>query len=193
MIRVGFAAIFFLLCGLPLQGEDFARYNRVTQYDKHFSKYSKRSFGPAFDWRHFKAQAVAESGLRKDARSHVGALGLMQIMPATFDEIVKRNRHIRGSGKEPKWSIAAGIDYNRSIWLLFKEERPFQDRLDFMFGAYNAGKGNIFRAQRRAKKRGLNPNRWRTMESTLPAVTGGHSKETINYVGKIKKVKKLLN
>ncbi len=193
MTQVGFAAIFFLLCGLPLRGEDFGRYNRVTQYDKHFSKYSKRSFGPAFDWRHFKAQAVAESGLQKDVRSHVGAVGLMQIMPATFNEIVKRNRHIRGSGKEPKWSIAAGIDYNRSIWILFKEERPFQDRLDFMFGAYNAGKGNIFRAQRRAKKRGLNPNRWRTMESTLPAVTGGHSKETISYVGKIKKVKKVLN
>ena len=83
----------------------------------------------------------------------VGAVGLMQIMPTTFREIVKRNRHIKGSGKEPKWSIAAGIDYNRSIWLLFKEKRPFQDRLDFMFGAYNAGKGNIFRAQRSAKKR----------------------------------------
>ncbi len=193
MTLVGFASIFFILCGVPLRGEDFARYNRVTQYDKHFSKYSKRSFGPAFDWRHFKAQAVAESGLRKEARSRVGAVGLMQIMPATFNEIVKRTRHIKGSGKEPKWSIAAGIDYNRSIWLLFKEERPFQDRLDFMFGAYNAGKGNIFRAQRHAKRKGLDPNRWRTMESTLPSVTGGHSRETISYVGKIRKVKKVLN
>ena len=193
MILVRFAAGFLILCSLTLRAQDFARYNRVKQYDTHFSKYSKRSFGPAFDWRHFKAQAVAESGLRKDARSRVGAVGLMQIMPTTFREIVKRNRHIKGSGKEPKWSIAAGIDYNRSIWLLFKEKRPFQDRLDFMFGAYNAGKGNIFRAQRSAKKRGLNPNSWRTMESTLPSITGGHSKETINYVGKIKKVKKVLN
>lgn len=193
MILVRFAAGFLILCSLTLRAQDFARYNRVKQYDTHFSKYSKRSFGPAFDWQHFKAQAVAESGLRKDARSRVGAVGLMQIMPTTFREIVKRNRHIKGSGKEPKWSIAAGIDYNRSIWLLFKEKRPFQDRLDFMFGAYNAGKGNIFRAQRNAKKRGLNPNSWRTMESTLPSITGGHSKETINYVGKIKKVKKVLN
>jgi len=193
MMLVRFSVVFLILCGLNLRAEEFARYNQVKQYDKHFSKYSKRSFGPAFDWRYFKAQAVAESGLRTDARSRVGAVGLMQIMPTTYREIVKRNRHIRGSGKEPKWSIAAGIDYNRSIWLLFKEKRPFQDRLDFMFGAYNAGKGNIFQAQRRAKKRGLDPNRWRTMESTLPSVTGGHSKETIGYVDKIKKVKRVLN
>ncbi len=190
---IRFAAVFFILYSLPLQGEDFSRYNQVAQYDKYFSKYSKRSFGPAFDWRHFKAQAVAESGLRKDARSQAGAVGLMQIMPDTYEEIVKQNRHVKGSGKEPKWSIAAGIDYNRSIWLLFKEKRPFQDRLDFMFGAYNAGKGNIFQAQRRAKRKGLDPNRWRTMESILPSVTGRHSKETINYVGKIKKIKEVLN
>ena len=41
----------------------FERYNEVKKYDPYFSKYSKRYFGPGFDWRHFKAQAVAESRL----------------------------------------------------------------------------------------------------------------------------------
>ena len=36
----------------------YARYNRVTKFDHYFSKYSKRYFGVAFDWRHFKAQAI---------------------------------------------------------------------------------------------------------------------------------------
>jgi len=172
--------------------EDFERYNQVTQYDHYFSKYSKRNFGPNFDWRYFKAQAIAESRLRKDAQSQVGAVGIMQIMPRTYAEIVKRSRYIKGSDKNPQWNIAAGIYYNRSIWKIFTEERPFQDRLDFMFGAYNAGKGNILRAQRHTMITDLNPNLWASIEETLPRVTGKHSKETIAYVDTIKEVKSAL-
>ena len=71
----------------PTPSNAYARYNRITTYDMHFSKYSKRYFGVGFDWRYFKAQAVAESNLREDARSWAGAEGLMQIMPRTFQEI----------------------------------------------------------------------------------------------------------
>ena len=172
--------------------EDFERYNKVTQYDHHFSKYSKRNFGPNFDWRYFKAQAIAESRLRKDAQSQVGAVGIMQIMPRTYAEIVKRSRYIKGSDKNPRWNIAAGISYNRSIWKIFAAERPFQDRLDFMFGAYNAGKGNILRAQRHTMTADLDPNLWSSIEETLARVTGKHSKETIAYVDTIKEVKSAL-
>ena len=49
----------------------------TDQYDRHFKKYSKRYFGPLFDWHWFKAQAIAESALSHDAESHVGARGLM--------------------------------------------------------------------------------------------------------------------
>ena len=184
--------IILLLLSSTAYAEEFHRYNDVTNYDRHFSKQSKRNFGPAFNWRHFKAQAIAESGLKKDAKSYVGAMGLMQIMPATYAEITKRNRHIKGSANTPKWNIAAGIYYNRSIWNLFKAKRPFQDRLDFTFGAYNAGKGNIIKAQKRAKRSGLNPNLWDSIEQTLPSVTGKHSKETLGYVTKIKRIKQIL-
>ena len=33
-----------------------------ARYDPTFRKYSRRYFGPAFDWRYFKAQGFAESG-----------------------------------------------------------------------------------------------------------------------------------
>jgi len=122
----------------------------------------------------------------------VGAIGLMQIMPATYKEITKRNRHIKGCNNDPKWNIAAGISYNRSIWNLFKADRPFQDRLDFTFGAYNAGKGNIIQAQKRAKRSGVNPNIWSSIEQTLSQVTGRHSRETLDYVRKIKIIKQIL-
>ena len=63
----------------------------TDRYDPLFRKYSKRFFGPGFDWRWFKAQGIAESGLREDAESWVGAKGIMQIMPATLREIAEKS------------------------------------------------------------------------------------------------------
>src|SRR6266568_986457 len=54
------------------------------RYDPTFRKYTKRFFGPAFDWKYFKAQGFAESGLKADAQSWVGARGVMQLMPSTY-------------------------------------------------------------------------------------------------------------
>jgi membrane-bound lytic murein transglycosylase MltF len=181
-----------LMTSTTAYGEDFSRYNKDTRYDHYFSKYTKRNFGPAFNWRYFKAQAIAESRLDIDAQSRVGAVGIMQIMPSTYEEITKRHRYIKGSGNSPRWNIAAGISYNRSIWNLFKADRPFQDRLDFTFGAYNAGKGNIIQAQKRAESSGLDPNLWSSIEQTLPQVTGRSSKETLDYVMKIRSIKPIL-
>jgi len=170
----------------------FEQFNRVKKYDSHFSKYSKRFFGAPFDWRFFKAQAIAESRLKAGARSHAGALGIMQIMPGTFSEIKRKLPIIKGSRKQPRWNIAAGIYYDRMLWNTWKEKRPFQDRLDFMFGSYNAGKGNILKAQKLAQKQGMNMNLWGSIAGTLPEITGRRSRETIRYVSKIKTIKGVL-
>ena len=184
--------LLILLLVLPLQAHAFSRYNGVLKYDLYFSKYSKRYFGPEFGWRLFKAQAIAESRLKADARSKVGAVGIMQIMPKTFQEIKHKNPTIKGSRKQPRWSIAAGIYYNRLLWKAWKADRTRQDRINFMFGSYNAGKGNIIKAQRIARKKGLNPRKWKSVEQNLPAVTGKWSRETIGYVRKINHIKEVL-
>ena len=185
--------IFILLLFLmPFQVQAFERYNRVVKYDKYFSKYSKRYFGVNFDWLYFKAQAVAESRLKEKAKSRVGAVGVMQIMPKTFEEISRKNPSIKGSRKQPRWNIAAGIYYDRMLWKVWEADRPFQDRINFMLGSYNAGTRNIFKAQRIAKKKGLNMNLWQSIEKTLPKVTGKRSVETIGYISKISKVKGVL-
>ena len=176
----------------PIKGLAFERYNRVVKYDRYFSKYSKRFFGPGFDWRYFKAQAVAESRLKASAASRVGAVGIMQIMPGTFTEIIQKNPSIKGTRAQPRWNIAAGIYYDRSLWNLWKAERPFFDRINFMFGSYNAGKGSILKAQKVAENKGLNPNLWISIEPALPLVTGQRSKETIGYVRKITSIKEVL-
>jgi len=184
--------LLIIMMTVPCQADPYAKYNRIEKFDRYFSKYSKRFFGPGFDWQYFKAQAVAESGLVAAARSGVGAVGLMQIMPRTFDEIKAKNPAIKGHRLQPRWNIAAGIYYDRSLWKLWKSERPLQDRINFMFGSYNAGKGNILKAQKVAEKRDLNPNLWESIVPALPEVTGKRSHETILYVEKIEHVKGVL-
>ena len=67
----------------------------TRKYDPYFRKYSKRFFGPAIDWHWFKAQGIAESGLRENAKSWVNAKGIMQIMPNTFTELKKKNAQLK--------------------------------------------------------------------------------------------------
>jgi membrane-bound lytic murein transglycosylase F len=184
--------VLIMMLAAPCQADPYAKYSRIKKFDRYFSKYSKRFFGPGFDWQHFKAQAVAESGLDASAKSGVGAVGVMQVMPRTFEEIRTKNPAIKGSQLQPRWNIAAGIFYDRTLWKLWKAERPRQDRINFMFGSYNAGRGNILKAQKAAEKRRLNPNLWESIEQALPEVTGKRSHETISYVEKIEHVKGVL-
>ena len=167
----------------------YAQYNRVVEFDRHFSKYSKRYFGAGFDWLYFKAQAVAESDLRADARSPGGAAGIMQIMPRTFAAIRRRHPGIKGPVGDPRWNIAAGIWYDRQHYLEWTAERPFGDRLRFMFGSYNAGLGSILRAQEAAEAAGLDGARWASIEKGLPLVTGRHAAGTLDYVRRIFAIK----
>lgn len=193
LLYPGVAALVLAFICWPSLLMAFERYNDVKKYDPYFSKYSKRYFGPGFDWRHFKAQAVAESRLKATAESHVGARGVMQLMPRTFKEILDKNPTIKGTRAQPRWNISAGIYYNRQLWNTWQAERPFQDRLNFMFGSYNAGKMNIIKVQRLAEKKGLDPNLWQSIESELPRVTGKNSRETIGYIKKIEKIRGVLH
>ena len=170
----------------------FARYKRFTTYDQHFTKYSKRFFGVGFDWHYFKAQAVAESNLREDARSPVGAVGVMQIMPRTFEEIQRKNPAITGSLDQPRWNIAAGIWYDRQHFVVWAADRSLVERLKFTFGSYNAGRSSILRAQQFALGEGLNATLWDSVAGELPRVTGRRSQETVAYVARVLDIRQVL-
>lgn len=170
----------------------FARYKRFTTYDQHFTKYSKRFFGVGFDWHYFKAQAVAESNLREDARSPVGAVGVMQIMPRTFAEIQRKNPAITGSLDQPRWNIAAGIWYDRQHFVVWAADRSLVERLKFTFGSYNAGRSSILRAQQFALGEGLNARLWDSVAGELPRVTGRRSQETVTYVARVLDIRQVL-
>ena len=158
---------------------------RSDRYDETFRKYSKRYFGPTYDWRVFKAQGLAESNLDSLAHSRVGARGVMQLMPTTFREIASRNPEIRRAINDPEWNIAAGISYDRRLWLQWEADSVTVHRREFMLASYNAGRGTILGAQSAARARRLDARSWPNIESVAPTVPRWRWRETIGYVRKI--------
>lgn len=158
----------------------------ADRYDDTFRKAAKRSFGAAFDWRLFKAQGMAESNLDPLARSGVGARGVMQLMPSTYREIASENVDL-GMIDNPELNIEAGIAYDRRLWLRWENDSIADDRRQFMFASYNAGRGTLLSAQRRARERQLDPRRWRNIEQVAPSVPRWRHAETLDYVRKIER------
>jgi membrane-bound lytic murein transglycosylase F len=174
-----------LLVLLSASAVDAQRASRDdSKYDATFKKYSKRYFGIAFDWRRFKAQALAESQLNPSALSPVGARGLMQLMPSTFQVISSRRPEFT-SIDDPEWNIAAGILHDRHLWKLWSGAIGEGQRHAFMFGSYNAGEKTITRAAEHAKTKQLDHTLWENIERVAPDVPRWRHEETIGYVRKI--------
>lgn len=150
-----------------------------VKYDLSFKHWGEFYF-PFEDWHWWKSQGMAESNLDPNAMSYCGAVGIMQIMPATATDLGVKNRW------DAEESIQGGIKYDSQVDRIFKTiDQP--ERRKFMFAGYNAGPGNIQRAKRLA-----NSTIWDDVSDSLPLVTGKHSTETINYVRRIHKVKETL-
>src|SRR5262249_29764276 len=135
----------------------------TDRYDDTFRKYAQRFFGPGYDWRIFKAQAMAESNLDMNAKSWVGARGLMQLMPSTFREVHSKNPDIVSIDK-PEWNIAAGIYYDRKLWKQWDDQQGEQSCESFMLGSYNAGRLTLLRAQDLARLKTLDPILWASIQ-----------------------------
>ena len=165
----------FPLVGIAEQHKHVKHKHWTNKYDRHFKKNTKHYFGPNVDWHLFKAQGIAESGLNPNAKSKVGALGIMQIMPATYEEITKKKP---GFGKisEPRWNIAAAIYYNKQLYKRWKKkEVPVEDRMNFTFASYNAGFTRVLKARKKLRaKNKEHPeiiNDWEKVSPFTPSQT----------------------
>lgn len=154
------------------------------RYDPTFRKYTKRYFGPAFDWKYFKAQGMAESGLDSTAKSWVGARGVMQLMPSTYRDIASHRPEF-GTIDQPEWNIAAGIMHDRYLWTLYQKDISDDERHRFMFASYNAGEGTINRAITMARAKEVGPPVWSNVEQIAPTVGRWRYTETLGYVRRI--------
>ena len=145
-----------------------------------FKKYSDRY---DFDFLMTAALAYQESRLDHNQRSHVGAVGIMQLLPTTAAD---KNVGIPDI-KELEKNIHAGHKYLR-----FLQDRYFNDpqidtlnRYLFSFAAYNAGPAKVNRLRKEARENGLDPNIWFQNVEMIAAKRIG--RETVQYVSNIYK------
>jgi len=171
-----------------------ARYLKNAKYVKDAASESERKkfrdmaqyfkqYGDKYDvdWLLMVAQGYQESQLNQGARSKVGAIGVMQVMPATGKDLGV------GNIAEVEPNIHAGIKYMRWMIDQYYGNEPMTklDKALFAFASYNAGAGRISSLRKEAAKRGLDPNVWfHNVEYVAAEKIGA---ETVTYVGNIYK------
>ncbi|GJG94250.1 transglycosylase SLT domain-containing protein [Cupriavidus pauculus] len=143
-----------------------------------FETYGKQyNFDPLM----LAAQGFQESQLRQDAKSRVGAIGIMQLMPATGKELGV------GDIKVTPSNIHAGAKYLDQLMTRYFQDAKFSEmnRPLFAFASYNAGPGKIAKMRTLAAERGLNPDVWFNNVEVVVAENVGI--ETTTYVRNIYK------
>jgi membrane-bound lytic murein transglycosylase MltF len=146
----------------------------VQLFQKYGSQYD-------VDWLLMAAQGYQESQLNQNVRSPVGAIGVMQVMPATGKELKVGNI----AQTEP--NIHAGVKYMRFMIDQYYEKEPMTrlDKALFAFASYNAGPARVRQLRQEAARRGLDPNVWFHNVEYIAAEKIG--RETVTYVSNIYK------
>jgi len=146
----------------------------VDMFKKYGAKYD-------LDYLLVAAQGYQESTLNHAARSPVGAIGIMQVMPGTGKDMRV------GDITQIEANIHAGTKYMRFMMDEFYKDEPM-DNLNkalMTFASYNAGPARLTRLRAETKKRGLDPNLWFGNVERITSERIG--RETVNYVSNIYK------
>jgi len=155
-----------------------AERRKFIEMAEFFKKYSDQY---SLDYLLMAAQGYQESGLDQNAKSRVGAIGVMQVMPATGKELAV------GDIRKIEPNIHAGVKYIRFMMDRYYKDEPM-DNLNrglFTFASYNAGPARIRQLRKEAEKRGLDPNVWFGNVEQIASERIG--RETVSYVSNIYK------
>jgi soluble lytic murein transglycosylase len=112
-----------------------------------------------------------ETKFELDQESRVGAQGLMQLMPETVDEIVRKGKFsptFRDYVHDPAINIRMGS------WYIAALMREFKGNKIAVMAAYNAGPGNVHKW--------MNTNVWDGKKETIHKIPYG---ETRHYIQRV--------
>ncbi len=155
--------------------EEQRRFGDVVAF---FRKYGQRY---DLDYLLMMAQGFQESALDQTVKSRVGAVGIMQVMPATGKELAV------GDITQAEANVHAGVKYIRYMIDRYYKDEPMTplNKGLFAFASYNAGAARVASLRKEAAKRGLDPNRWFHNVELVAADKIGP--ETVTYVANIYK------
>lgn len=163
----------------------------ISIYDDLFKNASAVT---GWDWKLIAAQCYQESAFDPNARSYVGAQGLMQLMPATAQSMGLKD----GEVWQPEKNIDAAARYIVQLTKTFSDIRDPQERIMFVLASYNGGSMHVRDAMALARKYGKNSQRWDDVAPFIlglqhpqyyrdPVVKSGYmiGSETAGYVNNI--------
>ena len=163
---------------------------RLSEYDDILRAAAPRI---GWDWRLLASQTFQESKFDPRARSWAGAMGLLQLMPATAREVDVNSPY------DPEENVAGAVRYLEWLTDQWVDSIPDEEqRLRFILASYNAGAGHVGDARRLARKHGDDPNNWEAVSYWLlqkskkdvyndPVVKYGYARgmEPVLYVSRI--------
>jgi len=181
------SAYFAQLANTYLKSGRFIRNNENAESAKRFNQmkglFQKYANQYQFPWMLIAAEAYQESGLNQEAKSPVGAIGVMQVMPATaasppvsIPDVTKVDPNIHAGVKLLK--------YIRDDYFKNDPMDPLNKTL-MTLAAYNAGPSRVKQCRQLAADMGLNPNIW--FKNVEYAVAKKVGSETVGYVSNIYK------
>lgn len=151
----------FALNYSPFKRAEAGRKSRIiSPYDDTIKRCS-REIG--WDWRLLAALIYTESKFTINNVSARGAVGLMQVMPATGRKFGVENL------MDPDENIEAGTAMLRKLQSYFPSESFSQEeRVKFTLAAFNAGSGRIADCRRFAAKKGRDNTKWNNIVEVIP-------------------------
>jgi membrane-bound lytic murein transglycosylase MltF len=160
----------------PMTDEQRRRRDELAEL---FRKYGKE-YG--FDWLLLAAAAYQESAFDPSARSDAGAIGIMQLVPATAIEV-----GFGGNLTDPDENIHAAAKYLAKLRDTYFNDPALEPaaRNDFILAAYNAGPTSVKNWRTIAAARGMDPSRWREHVERISLEMVGE--QTYRYVRNIDK------
>ncbi len=164
---------------------------KISKYDDIIKDFARQL---RWDWRILASQVYQESQFNPQAKSWAGAIGLMQLMPATA------KHYGVVDPRDPIQSLKAGFKYViwlDNFWKSYVEDND--ERMKFVLASYNVGFGHILDAMKLAEKYGADPKIWfdnvekylllksKKKYYTDPVVRNGYceGRETTKYVREI--------
>jgi membrane-bound lytic murein transglycosylase MltF len=153
----------------------------VAKYDRTVKLFQTYGEKYGLDYLLMMAQGYQESRLDQTVKSPVGAIGVMQVMPATAKDLAV------GDVQQLDANIHAGVKYIRFMVDRYYAGEPMDDvnKALFAFASYNAGPARVRALRKEAADKGLNPNLWFHNVDTIAAARIGA--ETVTYVSNIYK------
>lgn len=132
----------------------------ISPYDDLLRKYASEL---GWDWRMLAAVVYQESKFSINSRSHRGAKGLMQVMPATaehygIDDLLN-----------PEKNLKAGTRHLKRLQRMFADtDMDPIEKIKFTLAAYNAGEGRIADCRRFAESMEVDSGNWNEIVKIIP-------------------------